>query len=273
MLFSDVDRTLLTHGYELRPEVCSAVEAARNAGIQIVLATARPPMAVRPYAAALKLTQTCICLNGAWVGSVDEDDGHSLGYLEPDIVERILGHALADGIDALLYTATAIYASTLTPRIETHSQRTGEIVTVIDGLNRIECPVLKVLCISTPEAAPVAFRGLMAIGGPTVSAAQSRDDLLEITSANVSKGFAAANVAHRLGLSHSECASIGDSENDLSLLAFSDLRMTVANATPAIKRMASLHFASCDAGGVAEALAYIKARNAAEAFGSAEIDK
>jgi Cof subfamily protein (haloacid dehalogenase superfamily) len=264
LLFSDMDRTLLTHGYELLPAVSRAVADAKLAGMQVVLATARPPMAVRPYAAALGISNPCICLNGAWVGDVDSGVGQVLGEFAPQVARRLIDRASSEGLDTLIYTADAIYTLGLTPAIELHCKRTGERVTEIDGLHEVWLPVLKLLCISPLSRAAAAFSRLRAVLGPTADAAQSRVDLLEITSAAVSKGNAAEHVGRELGVHPSEWAAIGDSENDVSLLTRASLRLTVDNAIPAIKRIACRHFSSCDAAGFAEAVEYLITRNAEE---------
>jgi Cof subfamily protein (haloacid dehalogenase superfamily) len=264
LLFSDVDRTLLTRGYELLPDVSRAVGVARQAGIEVVLATARPPMAVRRYARALGVARRCICLNGAWVGDVESGIGESLGAIQPQVVKRIVEWSSCEAIDTVIYTAHAIFTTRLTPAIEVHSNRTGEEVMQISNLDEITTPILKILCVSAPARALESFDTLRGLLDPTVHAAQSRIDLLEINSVAVSKGNAAEHLARGLGLESTEWAAIGDGENDISLLRRASLRLTVDNAIPEIKRIAALHFSSCDAGGFAEAMAYIRARNAAE---------
>jgi Cof subfamily protein (haloacid dehalogenase superfamily) len=272
VLFSDVDRTLLTHRYELLPEVCKAVADAKESGIEVILATARPPMAVLPYAEKLGVTDTCICLNGAWVGSLNGGEATILGQVRGDVVEEVLKLCASDGsgIDLLFYTATEIFAPRITPAVVTHCKNTGELAKEISVAREIEGAVLKVLCISTSSDTKAAFRRITELVSERAVCLASRVDLLEITDSDVSKGRAVAEIARQRGLVRSECAAIGDSDNDLSLLAWAEVKLTVDNAMPAIKQIAPLHFASCDVGGIAQAIAYLQARNRSERYASAE---
>ncbi|CAD6557772.1 Cof-type HAD-IIB family hydrolase [Paraburkholderia sabiae] len=261
VLFSDVDRTLLTHTYELLPAVRDAVGAAKESGIDVILATARPPMAVLPYAEELGVTDLCICLNGAWVGDLRGGDATVLGQVRPDVVDHVVETCAADGIELLYYTANEIFVTRITPTVVTHCSRTGEVPKEVQSVRNIAAPVLKVLCISTLPNTNAVFRGIAESIGNRAVCAMSRADLLEITASDVSKGRAVAEIARQRGLMRSECAAIGDSDNDLSLLTWADVKLTVDNAMPAIKRIAPLHFASCDVGGMAQAIAYLQARN------------
>lgn len=267
-LFSDVDRTLLTHGYDLLPEVSQAVSAARESGIDVILATARPPIAVLPYAEKLGVTDLCICLNGAWVGNLRGGEAMILGQVRRDVVAQVVEVCATDGIELLFYTATEIYTTRITPTVAIHCRRTGEVAKEIPTAQEIDGPVLKVLCINTLPHANAAFCGIGESIGNRAVCAMSRADLLEITDSNVSKGRAVAEIARQRGLIRSECAAIGDSDNDLSLLAWADVKLTVDNAMPAIKRIAPLHFASCEAGGITQAIAYLQARNRSERYRS-----
>jgi Cof subfamily protein (haloacid dehalogenase superfamily) len=270
VLFSDVDRTLLTHGYELLPEVFQAVSAARESGIDVILATARPPMAVLPYAERLGTTDMCICLNGAWVGGLRDGEATILGQVPHDVIDEVVEMSAPVGVELLFYTASEIYTPRITPAVLTHCKRTGEVANEIADVRQIRGPVLKVLCISTLPDANAVFRKIGESIGDKAACAKSRADLLEITDSNVSKGRAVAEIARQRGLVRSECAAIGDSDNDLSLLAWADVKLTVDNAMPAIKRIAPLHFASCDVGGIAQAVAYLQARNRSEQYRSAQ---
>jgi hydroxymethylpyrimidine pyrophosphatase-like HAD family hydrolase len=165
------------------------------------------------------------------------------------------------GFELLFYTATEIYTTRLTPTVLTHCERTGEVAKEIASVHDIDGPVLKVLCISTLPNTNAVFRGISESIGERAVCAMSRADLLEVTDSAVSKGRAVAEIARQRGLMRSECAAIGDSDNDLSLLEWADVKLTVDNAMPAIKRIAHLHFASCDVGGMAQAIAYLQARN------------
>lgn len=67
LLVTDVDRTILTHDHMLPSRVKEQLARAKEAGVLLVLATARSPIGVRPYADQLGPDWT-ICFNGGWTG-------------------------------------------------------------------------------------------------------------------------------------------------------------------------------------------------------------
>src|ERR1035437_7139142 len=67
MVAIDLDGTLLSSRKTITPLTHTAVRAAVDAGIKVVLATARPPRSVRGYWEALKLDTPTVNYNGALI--------------------------------------------------------------------------------------------------------------------------------------------------------------------------------------------------------------
>ena len=67
----DVDGTLLTGDHRVTPAVAAAVLRARSWGVEVVLATSRPPRALWPILAALDLVSPAVFVasQGALTGS------------------------------------------------------------------------------------------------------------------------------------------------------------------------------------------------------------
>ena len=82
----DMDGTLLNPQHEVTPAVKKALSAARDKGVQIVLATGRPFVGVQRYLMELDLQQEgcyCITNNGALVHNAQ--DGSVIAEIAMDI--------------------------------------------------------------------------------------------------------------------------------------------------------------------------------------------
>lgn len=258
ILVSDVDRTLLTHDHVLPEAVCAAVRLARARGLRVMLASARSPVGIAPIARRLGTEALAICFNGAWIGSLETGatlDTRPLGH--GDAVAA-LAAARAAGLPAIAYGAAAAYATAADAAATAPELAiTGEPLVEIAAPGALDAPVFKVMAVAHGPEAEARFVALRAGLPAGLAAARSAGHLLEIVAPSVSKGAAAAQAAASLGLDGAAAAAAGDAENDLSLLAWAGIRLTVANAAPAVKALADHVGPSCDEGGIAEAIAWL----------------
>lgn len=81
---------------------------------------------------------------------------------------------------------------------------------------------------------------------------------VSLTKEGVSKLSAARLVAEAYGLPLSECAMVGDGENDLELLRAVGVGIAMGNAPPSVKRAAQRVVAPVEACGLAEALRLLR---------------
>ncbi|WKZ57083.1 MAG: HAD family hydrolase [Bdellovibrionota bacterium] len=81
VLAIDLDGTLLKSDHTLPLQAAQVLAAVREAGIRIILASARPPRSVLHIQEQLKLDGPVVALNGAWIGSKDgEILAHPIWY-------------------------------------------------------------------------------------------------------------------------------------------------------------------------------------------------
>ena len=257
LFISDVDRTLLTHGHILPQRVADAFGVARDAGIALVLATARSPEGVRPYAERLGLAGLAICFNGGWIGDVST--GVAVSERRIDRADAL--HAMATARDAgvrpMWFTGSAIYALSSDPIIAREARVTGERLEIADTLEELPGEPGKIMCVAPDPSERAAFAVIRQQLGERLSVSGSHPRLLEIGPRGVSKKAAVEAVAGRLGLSARDCAAAGDAENDLGMLAWVGTAVTVGNAVPKAKLLAHFIAPTCDEGGLADALTWL----------------
>jgi Cof subfamily protein (haloacid dehalogenase superfamily) len=257
LLITDVDRTLLTHDYVLPERVEHASAAARAAGMRLVLATARSPEGVRPYAEQLGAGAIAICFNGGWIG----DTSTRLAWREKRIARcdalEVMEAAAQAGLRPMWFSGSAVHALADDPVIMREAAVTREPVEFAECLDALPGEPGKIMCVAATTADRQGSEALRRHFGERLAISASHPRLLEIGPQGVSKRAAAALVAAHLGIDRSESAAAGDAENDLGMLAWAGTAVTVANAVPEAKRLASFVAPSCDAGGLADAVAWL----------------
>jgi len=260
LIVTDVDRTLLTHDLTLPQRVADALRDAREAGITVVLATARSPLGVKSHAERLGVAGLAICFNGGWIGDVSTGVALSEQRIGRADALRAMAAAQAAGARPMWFTGSGIHALGQDPVIAREAGTTNEPLFVANALDDLPGEPGKIMCVATQPAERAAFDVLRAELGGRLSVSGSHPRLLEIGPRAVSKKVAIAAVASKLGFAAAECAAAGDAENDLEMLGWAGAAVTVANAVPEVKRMAHFVAPSCDEGGLADAVAWLMRR-------------
>ena len=108
LIVSDMDDTLLNERGLLSPATIEAIEAARAAGAELVLASGRMPCAMRSFSKELKVTLPMIAYNGAEENAFDIRTGtpilvtgRNLAFIDGDSVTV---SRMADGAEVVLAT-------------------------------------------------------------------------------------------------------------------------------------------------------------------------
>ncbi|MBX3567480.1 MAG: Cof-type HAD-IIB family hydrolase [Rhizobiaceae bacterium] len=265
LLVSDVDRTLLTHDYRLPQRVADALAAAREAGIQLVLATARSPRGVRPYAERLGVADLVICFNGGWSGNVSSGVQRSSQPIARGDALIAMAAAHDAGLRPMWFTSLGIHALGDDELVAREAAATGETLSVAETIDKLPGAPGKIMCVSADPSAQERFAALRSQLEDRLTVSASHPRLLEIGPLGVSKRGAAAAVAAGLGLDAQACAAAGDAENDLEMLAWAGTAVTVGNASAAVKQLARFVAPSCDEGGLADAVAWLMRGAAAPA--------
>ena len=255
----DIDGTLLNSKREITPEVFSAIQDAKAAGVKIIIATGRPIAGVQKLLKELNLNQPdnyVITFNGGLVQ--ETSTGQELiketlaydDYLDIELLSRKLGvhmHAITkDGI----YTANrnigkyTIYESSLVNMPVFY--RTPE-----EMLNK---EIVKCMFIDEPEILDVTIKKIPAEFYERYSINKSAPFYLELLKKNVDKGSAITHLAEKLGLTKDETMAIGDEENDRAMLEVVGNPVVMENGNPELKKIAKYITKTNDESGVAHAI-------------------
>lgn len=255
----DIDGTLVNNKREITPEVYEAVQAAKAAGVKIVITTGRPIAGVTELLNTLNLTDKgdyVITFNGGLVQDVSTGEDivkESLSYedyLEIELLARQLGvhmHAITkDGI----YTANR--------NIGKYTIHEAQLVSMPVFYRTPEemkgKEIIKIMFIDEPEILDAAITNIPAEMTDRFTLVKSQPFYLEVVNKKVSKGKAIIHLADKLGISMDETMAIGDEENDRAMLEVVGTPVVMENGNPELKKIAKHITKSNDESGVAYAL-------------------
>jgi Cof subfamily protein (haloacid dehalogenase superfamily) len=261
----DVDGTLLDSSHRLKKVVRDAVCRLSASGVQVVLATARGPQAVRDIVRQFDFSPWLIGFSGAWIGELDA------GSLQPKNVrsdERIpaveagsiLATAISHNVEPNVFTPDSWRVRAMTDQILEECAIVNLRPTQTSELMTMEERPSKIMLISRLDQV-AALKQIEESVRAIATAAFSKSNYLEILAAGVNKAKALARLAGALGLELSEVAAIGDAPNDLEMLSEVGFAIAMGNASDRVKSVADLVVGSNDNAGVVEAVDTILNRN------------
>lgn len=242
----DLDGTLLGSDHRVRPKVRSALDRWRGRGRRVILASSRPPRSVARIAADLGLgTEPAVALNGA---VVVEGGRLRQPRLVPEKAKRTFLDA-ARSFSPFIYSAWAWLVLAEDAATDAEARSVGFRPTVIDALPT-GVAVEKLSATGAPEALAVLEAAV-----DDGSLTRPRPGSLELMAPGVSKVSAVAE----LGLAPDGVVAIGDGDNDAELLAWAELGVAMAGATPTARSAADRVVGDKDTDTLADLLAELGA--------------
>ncbi|MGI0524122.1 HAD-IIB family hydrolase [Rhizobium giardinii] len=251
---------MLTHAYDLPAKVVDALGRLRAGGVEIVLASARSPQALRPYAARLEALELAACFNGGWIGNLKTGETIVSTTIGRTDALAVMQTAKTLGLTALWYGYDRVYASERNPLIEHEVAVTGESLDVVENWEQVPGEPGKIMCVRGNAEDPSGFDAMIDAFGSLLSLIRSHWRLLEINPKGVSKRAAIEQMSRHRSVSQENCAAAGDAENDVEMLRWAAVALTVDNAIGEIKSFADFIGPTCDEGGMALAADWLGAR-------------
>ena len=261
----DIDGTMLDSRKRIAPEVTAAVREAAAAGVLLAFATGRAVPEMDEMFAAFPEIRYTLFASGAGIFDRQENAAHALRPLSREAVLRILATVrekdlmpqivLADRdviqdthLDRLEHFNMGIYrplyerAMTLVPEIYAFAEENAD-------------RILKLNLYHADPAERVRTREqLSSPDFPNMELVYSEVSSLECSAPGVSKGSGLERLCRLLDLPLSECAAVGDAENDLSMFRTAGLGIAMGNAEPSVQSAADWIVNDNDHAGCAEAI-------------------
>lgn len=258
LVASDIDGTILGHDGKISPRTVRAFHACRDAGVELVFVTGRPPRWLHPLEEQLDHTGRVICSNGAVVWDLEAGRLVSARTLALDAVleaRRIIKKLRP----AALFAAETLTRFHLEPGfIENESSELLAEFTPAPLAETLagDDAVVKFLAI-VRDGTPDEF---LAEVGPAVEhlAAATHSSpgvaMLELCVPGVNKAVTLAEYAAGLGIDAADVVAFGDMPNDIEMLRWAGHGYALASGHPDAIRAADRLAPHFDDDGVAQVL-------------------
>lgn len=253
----DLDDTLLDSDLQISPDSRQAIEQVRQRGIIVTIATGRMYLSARPYALQLGLATPLITYEGAWVkNSQSEEILYAKPVPHPEARE-VMQFFRDRGVHFHSYYDDQLVMESLTREGQAYARLAGVEIhlmkDLIAGLDGHEA--MKIMAIANHEPTLLDIeQSLLARYGDRLHITRSKPHFLEVMHPEADKAKALQVIARHYGLERREVMAVGDSYNDLEMIAWAGVGVAMGNAVPEVKAQADWVTGSNDEEGVAQVL-------------------
>ncbi|AWT26247.1 Putative phosphatase [Corynebacterium provencense] len=266
LIATDLDRTLLTSGGGISARTRAALDAAADAGIRVVPATARNPVGLRHLQPVLGFDGWALCSNGAFGVHLTTRQLLFADEIPAAVLTQIIS-AVDRHVDGVRYAVVRDAGETFVP-----SEGYADLASFVDhrrdpatmtGVPHRELaasPAVKlVLRHATLSAAELygTVRQLSDAGeldGSGFVVTLSGAPFVEVMATGVSKAGGLSRLCRHFGVDRTEVLAFGDGLNDIEMLSWAGRGVAVANALDPVKDAADGITASNDDDGVARVI-------------------
>ena len=254
----DMDGTLLDPREDITPRVHHALHRAMEMGVQIVLATARPPRSVRFYHRALKLRTPIISHNGALIWDERAQCVLRHSSLPQKMVKRVIDFARKCRPDIIpsVEIIDTLYSDHfgIVPVEAIPPGRRFSPDVIADMSSFLHSPVTRVMFHAPSATLDDLTTDLTRKFKSGFSLLRSEHRLLQVVAPDTDKAVALEIVAGWYNVPPSKVLAIGDGPNDVPMLRWAGTSVAMANAPDRVRQVARHIVPSNRDDGVAVAL-------------------
>lgn len=271
VIATDLDGTLLRSDGTLSQRTRRVLAAVEDAGVRVVVVTARPPRWMHDLDGVVGRHGIALCANGAFVYDVAGRRVLTQRTLPVDLVLTVADR-LRRELPGTVFAVESALGFGREPDFALHPMDAALVglptrqqsASDPDQLTGMSTGSLQTLLASEPgkllarneTVDPAVFLDGVhrVLGTDAVVAYSGADGLAEISAPGVTKAAAVADWCERLPVSADLVWAFGDMPNDLSMLAWAGRGHAVANAHPDVLAAADVVCPSNDDDGVARVL-------------------
>lgn len=260
MIVSDFDGTLYNDDYEISAQNADAIKRYIDAGGRFVIATGRLFSGILPHARNLGLKDEVIAYQGGGIYDIASEEELYSNRIDNELAVEVLSY-LYDVIgrtncipmfydnDKCFTRSRRIFISTFARIVGIKPVYTKNRLDEFARENAVK-PYKVLLLISKSKANDVA-NALRAKFGDRLSITRSSSVLIEMVNADSSKAVAVKWLADKYNIKPEEIITLGDAENDISMLRYAGLGVAMGNAMDSVKECADYIAPSNNDNGVA----------------------
>ena len=264
MLVTDMDYTLLNKDKDVSERNKKALKAAMNKGIHVVVATGRIYTSALYYARLLGISTPIIASNGAIIREEHTDNTMYQCLLPETGIKEMIRLTREIGLYCHFFSKDTIY----TERLVNVSSRYTEWNKFLAEKDQVKIGLLDSFEDMTEYQKNEIFKAVVVdednnklqyirdevLKTGLVTVSQSLKDNIEVMSKEVSKGNAVAKLAEIYKINPAEIITLGDNENDISMIEYAGLGVAMGNAVQLLKDRANYITADYMDDGVAQVI-------------------
>jgi Cof subfamily protein (haloacid dehalogenase superfamily)/HAD superfamily hydrolase (TIGR01509 family) len=256
VVIADVDGTLLTRDKVLTEGTRDAVARLRDAGVQFIITSGRPPRGMAKLVEPLGITDPIAAFNGGVYVQPDTTTVLAQRIIAPSAASEIVDYLLKRGLDVWVYRGTDWYLRNPEAfRVARERSNVGFDPIVVDDLEWTLDEAIKIVGVGEdPSLVARCEVELRAHLGTRASADRSTPFYVDVTHPEANKGMVVRQTARMLGISLGQIATVGDMPNDIHMLSIAGRGIAMGNANAEVKRAARHVTASNEEEGFARAI-------------------
>jgi len=259
----DMDGTLLDSRGLLPQENEKALKRLKDFGVEVIIASGRTDLLLKPFIRQLGLTGDIICCNGGLVKDIGTGEILYGKPIDKEAALETIGYCFDNSLDFLMYTVDMVYSSRSNPRALKYEKKNSDLEPELrvpigyidpeDAPDVAETGIYKILISSSSEEVIARLAGHFSAEA-RLSAVSSSSDVLDIMADGISKGAAIKALSGRRGVDLDKVIAFGDNYNDLEMFETVGMPIAVGNAVEAARSAAKIVTCSNDEAGVAHAI-------------------
>ena len=255
LLLADVDGTLVTHEKVLTEKAKAAIARLKDAGVRFAITSGRPPKGMEMVIEPLAIDTPVAGFNGGLFTKADLTPIEER-KIPPDIAREVIKMIADEGLDAWLYAGNDwLIHKRDAPHVAREQKTVQFEPKVVDDFGEAIGNAVKIVGVSDDHDVIHKCAGdIHAKFGDKVTAALSQPYYLDVTHPQANKGAVVVYLSEKLGIPRDEIATIGDSENDVTMFKQGAFAIAMGNADDEVKAQADVVVADCDSEGFAEAI-------------------
>ncbi len=238
LVISDIDGTLITSNHEVTEATKVVAAKLYGRGIELSLASSRPPRSIVPLADALNLRAPFAAFNGA-LAVKRNGEVLARSVLSPETIASVKAIADRFAIGVWLYDELDWWAPWRDAFVDREEHTSGFSPRIEGYAERIAGYANKLTVVGKPELVAQAEQQVLSELADQVSASKSKPRFLDVTSYGIHKGTVVVRLAKLLNIPTERVAVIGDGPNDVEMFRQAGLSIAMGQGVDEVKEAAN----------------------------------
>jgi Cof subfamily protein (haloacid dehalogenase superfamily) len=254
----DLDGTVLRRDSEITPRTMAALDALRERGMRLVVATGRRFEGAREHAGRLGFAEgdPLICYGGSMVRRMNGDETLLHFRLQRSLSVEVMEWAAERGLHARVFVDGRIITSPDTAASRVHLRRSQE-----PGVTLVDSPAdwlrdggeepTKLVLVDRPKSVGCWLEEAQEVFAGRLFVTRSLPHYVEIGGLEGTKSKALGFLCERWGIAQDRVLAFGDADNDIDMLRFAGRGVAVGGMSGEVREAADEVVPGVDEDGVA----------------------